>query len=193
MSDAGNSTTRVPAAVAPAETPGLNGLLSLAVAVVVVAALYFAREVLIPITVAVILSFMLAPLVVTPAALAPPPRRAVLLAVLVGLGILGIIGGIIGTQVAGIAQDIPQYAATIEAQGRGGPGHDARPPHGSDTAPRQADGPYAAGGAPKPRTGRAAERTGKPQLVEVQATADLRRANSRARCWRRSSIRFRRC
>ncbi len=56
-------TTRPPAAVAAAETPGLTGLLSLAVAVVVIAALYFAREVLLPITVAVILSFMLAPLV----------------------------------------------------------------------------------------------------------------------------------
>jgi hypothetical protein len=50
------------AEVAPAETPGLGGLLALAIGVVVVAALYLAREVLIPVTLAVLLSFALAPL-----------------------------------------------------------------------------------------------------------------------------------
>ena len=46
-----------------AETPGLSGLLTLAVAVVVVAGLYLGRTVLIPITLAVLLSFVLAPIV----------------------------------------------------------------------------------------------------------------------------------
>ena len=49
--------------VPPAETPGLAGLLTLAVAVVVIAGLYLGRTVLIPITLAVLLSFLLAPLV----------------------------------------------------------------------------------------------------------------------------------
>ena len=108
-----NQPTRVPAKVAPSGVPGLNGLLSLAVAVVVVAALYFAREVLIPITVAVILSFMLAPLVTRLKRWHVPHVAAVLLALVVGLGIVGVVGVVIGTQVAGIAQDIPQYTATI--------------------------------------------------------------------------------
>jgi len=48
----------VPAAASPAST-----ILSLQIGVVVVVALYFAREVLVPITVAVLLSFVLSPLV----------------------------------------------------------------------------------------------------------------------------------
>ncbi|RYB03612.1 AI-2E family transporter [Lichenibacterium ramalinae] len=105
---------RVPASVAPADTPGLSSLLSLAVAVVVVAALYFAREVLIPITVAVILSFMLAPLVSRLQRWHLPHAAAVVVAVLVAFGIIGALGGIIGTQVAGIASDVPRYTSTIQ-------------------------------------------------------------------------------
>ncbi len=106
--------TRTPAAVAQAETPGLNSLLSLSVAVVVVAALYLAREVLIPITVAVILSFVLAPLVALLQRCRLPHVAAVLLAVLLAFGVIGTIGGIIGVQVAGIAADVPRYTATIQ-------------------------------------------------------------------------------
>ncbi len=113
MSDA-TRPTRVPAAVTPAETPGLRSLLTLAVAVVVVAALYLAREVLIPITVAVILSFMLAPLVSRLQRWHVPHAAAVVLAILVGFGVLGVLGGIIGTQVANIASDVPRYTSTIQ-------------------------------------------------------------------------------
>ena len=50
------------AQVAPAETPSLRSLTTLAGSVVIVAALYFGRDVLIPITLAILLSFVLAPL-----------------------------------------------------------------------------------------------------------------------------------
>ena len=56
-------TTRQPAQVPPPITPGLRGLLTLAVGVVVVAALYFGREVFIPLVLAILLSFVLAPVV----------------------------------------------------------------------------------------------------------------------------------
>lgn len=115
MSDT-DPSRRVPASVTPAETPGLNSLLSLSVAVVVVAALYLAREVLIPITVAVILSFMLAPLVSRLQRWHVPHVAAVVLAVLVGFGIIGALGGVIGTQVAGIVDDVPRYTSTIQAK-----------------------------------------------------------------------------
>lgn len=46
------------AQVTPAETPSLRSLTTLAVSVVIVAALYFGREVLIPITLAILLSFV---------------------------------------------------------------------------------------------------------------------------------------
>ena len=54
---------RRPVQVAPVESPGLRSLLTVAVAFVVVAGLYFGRSVLIPLTLAVLLSFLLAPLV----------------------------------------------------------------------------------------------------------------------------------
>lgn len=51
------------APVVPAQVPGLQGLLGLAVGVVVIAGLYFAKDVLVPITLAVLLSFVLSPIV----------------------------------------------------------------------------------------------------------------------------------
>lgn len=110
------SPPRPPAPIAAAELPGLNGLMTLAVGVVVVAALHFAQEVLIPITLAVLLSFVLAPL-------AGRLRRAhlgrvpsVILAVLVALGLIVVVSGIIGSQVAQLAGDLPRYMTTIEAK-----------------------------------------------------------------------------
>ncbi len=50
-----------PAQVPAPGTPGLSGLGTLAIGVVVVAALYFGREVFIPLVLAVLLSFVLAP------------------------------------------------------------------------------------------------------------------------------------
>ena len=109
-------TASPPAEVAPPGAPGLSGLLSLAVGVVVVAALSLASEVLIPITLAVLLSFVLAPLVRLLRRLHLPHVPSVPVAVVLGLGVLGALGGLIGLQVAGLATDVPHYAATIEAK-----------------------------------------------------------------------------
>ena len=106
--------TRSPAQVSPPGTPGVSSLLSLAVGVVVVAALYLARDVLIPITLAVLLSFVLAPVVSLLKRLHLPHVPSVLMAVVFSLVLLGALGGIIGLQVAGLAADVPSYAATIE-------------------------------------------------------------------------------
>ncbi len=102
--------TKVPAA----ELPSQNSLMTLAVAVVVIAALYFAREVLIPITLAVLLSFVLAPLVERLRRLGLWRAPAVFLAVLLTLSVIVVLGGIIGTQVAQLANRAPIYAYTIE-------------------------------------------------------------------------------
>ncbi len=106
--------TRAPAKVTPADTPGVGGLLSLAVFVVVVAALYFAREVLIPITLAILLSFVLAPIVGVLRRIRVPHVAAVLLAVIVGFGVILALGGLIGVQIAGLATEVPSYTATIQ-------------------------------------------------------------------------------
>jgi predicted PurR-regulated permease PerM len=88
MADDSRITERRPTAVAPAETPGLSGLLTLAVAVVVVAGLYLGRTVLIPITLAVLLSFLLAPIVNLLRRIHLGRVLSVIVAVLLALGII---------------------------------------------------------------------------------------------------------
>lgn len=94
--------------------PDAAATLSLQVGVVVIAALYFGKEVLIPITLAILLSFVIAPLVdlLRRSGLGRVP--AVLLAVLVALSVILSIGGVIGSQVAQLADNIPQYVTTVE-------------------------------------------------------------------------------
>ena len=108
------SSPRAPAKVSPASVPGMSGLLSLAVGVVIVAALYLAREVLIPITLAVLLSFVLTPVVSLLRRIHVPRVLAVLLSVVIALGVIGAVGGLIGMQVASLASDVPRYATSIE-------------------------------------------------------------------------------
>jgi predicted PurR-regulated permease PerM len=101
------------AAVPGTEAPRPEGLLVLLVAVVVVAALYLAKAVLIPITLAILLSFVLGPVVGLLRRLRLPKVVAVLFAVLIALAVIVLIGGLIGTQLANLAGDLPQYQATI--------------------------------------------------------------------------------
>jgi len=114
MSDLTKPLPRPRTTVPPAETPGVHGLMTLATGVVVVAALYVAREVLIPITLAVLLSFVLAPLVSLLHRLRLPRGPSVILAVLLALGVILGIGTFIGTQVAGLVNDVPRYATQVE-------------------------------------------------------------------------------
>ena len=100
--------------VMPAEIPGLGALLALAVGVVAVAALYLARDVLVPIMLAVLLSFILSPVVELLQRLRLPRVPSVVLAVLIALGVTGVLAAVIGTQVASLAADAPRYAVTIQ-------------------------------------------------------------------------------
>ena len=103
-----------PAQVPPPLVPGVRGLLTLAVGVVLIAALYFGREVFVPLVLAVLLSFVLGPVVnlLRRAKLGRVP--SVIVAVLLALGVLGGIGAVIGTQVAGLAGNLPRYQATVQ-------------------------------------------------------------------------------
>jgi len=102
--------SRVPAA----EVPGLRTLLAVVVSVAAVTALYLGREVLIPITLAVLLSFVLAPVAALLRRLWLGRMLSVLLAALLALGAVVLVGALIGTQLAGLAADAPRYAATVE-------------------------------------------------------------------------------
>lgn len=99
--------------ISPAETPGAGGVMTLAVAVVVVAALYFGRDVLLPIVLAVLLAFVLAPFVDLLRRWRLGRTPAVAIAVLVALGVIGSLAATIGLQVAELATDLPRYEATI--------------------------------------------------------------------------------
>ncbi len=80
----------------------------------IVAALYVAREVLIPVTLALLLSFVLTPLVELLRRVWLGHIVSVLLAVILALGVIIAIGSAIGSQVAHLSAQLPQYEATIE-------------------------------------------------------------------------------
>jgi predicted PurR-regulated permease PerM len=107
---------RRPAPIPAAQTPRTTSLLTLGTSVVVIAGLYFGRSVLIPITLAVLLSFLLAPLVELLHRLRMPDFLAALLAVALALGTIVGLGGLIGTQVANLTGQVPRYASTIETK-----------------------------------------------------------------------------
>lgn len=102
-----------PAKVAPAAMPDMRNLTTLAGGVVIVAGLYLARDVLIPVTLAFLLSLVLWPLIrmLRKARLGRVP--SIIIAVLVALGVMLSIGGLIGSQLAELAQDLPRYQSTI--------------------------------------------------------------------------------
>lgn len=103
-----------PNRVYPPGTPGLHGLTSVITFVVVVCGLYFAREVLIPITLAVLLSFLLAPLVSLLRRLHFGQLPSIFVAVLTAVVTLLAVSTLIGAQVAQLAGSLPQYQAAIE-------------------------------------------------------------------------------
>ncbi len=82
--------------------------------VLIVATLYFGKEVLVPITLALLLAFVLAPLVALLRRLRLGRVPAVLLAVLAAVGLVLALGSVIGSQIAELTTSLPQYAATVE-------------------------------------------------------------------------------
>ncbi len=105
--------------IAPTSAPELKTLAGVAVGTLVIAALYFGQEVLIPITLAVMLSFVLSPVVNFLQKFRLWRAPAVILTVLAALGVLGLAGTLIGSQAASLTANAPQYAKTIEAKVEG--------------------------------------------------------------------------
>ena len=84
--------------------------------VMVVAILYFGREVLVPVTLALLLAFLLAPLVDLLRHLRLGRVGSVLVGVILALGIIVAIGGVIGEQIAELTTGIPKYVGTVETK-----------------------------------------------------------------------------
>jgi predicted PurR-regulated permease PerM len=79
----------------------------------IVAGLYFGRDVLVPIALAVLLSFVLAPVVIALARLHLGKVASVLTTVIVAFALLAGLGTIIGRQLSQLAENLPQYQVVI--------------------------------------------------------------------------------
>lgn len=83
------------------------------IAAIIVAALYFGREVLLPIALAVLLSFVLAPLVRLLQHTKLPRPAAVLVSVLLCFGIISGFAALMFSQISHLAERLPVYQSTL--------------------------------------------------------------------------------
>ena len=90
-----------------------NSLATVLVAAAIVAALYFGREVLLPMALAVLLSFVLAPAVKLLQRLYLPRFAAVTIVVLLAFGVIFGLGTLMFTQVSQLAGDLPRYQSNL--------------------------------------------------------------------------------
>lgn len=111
---AGQSSTPPQTEVPPPSVPGISGLMTLIVGIVVLAALYIGQDVFLPIVLAILLAFVLAPFVDIMRRWHLGRVPSVIIAVLVALGIILSLGTVIGFQLAGLATDLPRYQHTIK-------------------------------------------------------------------------------
>jgi len=75
--------------------------------------LYFGREIIIPIALAILLSFVLAPLVGLLQRLRVPRGLAVVSVVIIAFALIFAMGSLLATQLTQLAQDLPKYQSTI--------------------------------------------------------------------------------
>src|ERR1700736_5790617 len=101
-----------PVGVRAAGTP-FTGLGTLAVGVIAIAALYFGREVFIPIALAVLLSFALGPPVLLLRRCHINRVLAVIVVVVLAFSVILGTGALIGSQLAHLAENLPGYQYNI--------------------------------------------------------------------------------
>lgn len=85
----------------------------MAVAALIVAALYVGREIFVPIALAVLLSFVLAPFVIRLHSWRIPRTASVLVVVFFGFAIIFSLGGLMVSQATRLAAKLPQYQQTL--------------------------------------------------------------------------------
>jgi predicted PurR-regulated permease PerM len=95
--------------------PQLAGttLINLGVATLIVNALYFGREILVPVALAVLFSFVLAPFVIRLQSWRVPRTLSALVAVFIGFAIIFSLGGLMVSQATRLADDLPGYRQTL--------------------------------------------------------------------------------
>lgn len=96
-----------------------NPLVTTAVVLVAIVVLYLGAGILVPLVLAVLLAFALAPLIRRLRRLHLPHILAVVVAVLAATSVLATIGYVVATQLIRLASDLPSYQATVAAKTRG--------------------------------------------------------------------------
>jgi predicted PurR-regulated permease PerM len=82
-------------------------------AVIIIMMLYFGREIIIPIALAILLSFVLAPLVGLLQRIRVPRGLAVVSVVLLAFALIFALGSLLASQLTQLAGDLPRYQSTI--------------------------------------------------------------------------------
>jgi predicted PurR-regulated permease PerM len=91
-------------------------LINMAVAALIIAGLYFGREIFVPVALAVLLSFVLAPFVSRLQSLRLPRVAAVMAVVILGFAIIFSLGGLMVTQASRLAAALPGYEQTLRSK-----------------------------------------------------------------------------
>jgi predicted PurR-regulated permease PerM/GAF domain-containing protein len=87
--------------------------LKMLLAALIVAALWFGEEILVPFALAALLSFVLAPLVMRLVRIGLPRVPAVVLVVAFACAVIGGVGVYVGSQFTELSRDLPRYESTI--------------------------------------------------------------------------------
>jgi predicted PurR-regulated permease PerM len=101
--------------VAPVRLPKPPGtaLTNMAMAALIVTGLYFGREILVPVALAVLFSFVLAPFVIRLQSWRVPRTLSVLVSVFIGFSIMFSLGGLMVSQANRLAEELPGYQQTL--------------------------------------------------------------------------------
>jgi predicted PurR-regulated permease PerM len=113
-----NTLADITSPIRLSQPPG-TALINLAVAALIVTGLYFGREVLVPVALAVLFSFVLAPFVIRLQSLRVPRTLSVLMVVFVGFSIIFSLGGMMISQANRLAEELPGYQQTLREKIQG--------------------------------------------------------------------------
>src|SRR5215217_1872181 len=91
----------------------LGAVATAILAFIIITTLYFGREIFVPIALAILLSFVLAPLVGLLQRLRVPRGLAVVSVVITAFALIFAMGSLLATQLTQLAGDLPRYQSTI--------------------------------------------------------------------------------
>src|SRR3954452_12338512 len=91
----------------------LSAVATAIIAAIIIATLYFGREIFVPIALAILLSLVLAPLVGILQRIHVPRGLAVVTVVMLAFALIFAMGSLLATQLTELAGDLPRYQSTI--------------------------------------------------------------------------------